>query len=157
MIVERIPCCDCIWDFLSNVCSRPTNYWLISLIHPAWKWGMMEMGHWLVWMEWCPAGLSVCLPLLSPLAPWTTKPHHNRFTALFPGPPGWAGARRELLDFMVQGKINRGIHTDHLAGLHSIRTNQCPPPPSPVFYRPYALPATQPTVSKHWRQLAHSD
>jgi len=34
-------------------------------------------------------------------------PHHNRFTALFPGPPGWAGARRELLDFMMQGKINK--------------------------------------------------
>ena len=50
--------------------------------------------------------------------------HHNCFTALFRGPPGWAGAKRELLDFMVQGKINRGIHTDH-----SIRTNQCPPPP----------------------------
>ena len=31
--------------------------------------------------------------------------HHNRFTALFPGPPGWAGARRELLDFMVQGRL----------------------------------------------------
>jgi len=27
----------------------------------------------------------------------------------------------------------------------------------PFFYRPDALPATQPTVSKHWRQLAHSD
>ena len=27
----------------------------------------------------------------------------------------------------------------------------------PVFYRPDALPATQPTVTKHWRQLAHSD
>jgi len=57
-------------------------------------------------------------------------PYHNRFTALFPGPPGWAGARTELLDFMVQGKINRGRHTDHPAGRHSIRTNQCPPPPS---------------------------
>ena len=52
-------------------------------------------------------------------------PYHNRFTALFPGPPGWAGARTELLDFMVQGKINRGRHTDHPAGRHSIRTNQC--------------------------------
>jgi len=49
----------------------------------------------------------------------------------FRGHPGWAGARRELLDFMVQGKINRGKHTDHPAGCHSIRTNQCPPPPSP--------------------------
>jgi len=83
--------------------------------------------------------------------------HHNRFTALFPGPPGWAGAKRELLDFMVQGKINRGRHTDHPVGHHSIRTNQCPPPPSPHFYRPDALPAAQLTVSKHWKQLAHSD
>jgi len=58
--------------------------------------------------------------------------HHNRLTALFPGPPGWAGAGRELLDFMVQGKINRGRHTVHPAGRHSIRTNQCPPPPSPA-------------------------
>ena len=57
--------------------------------------------------------------------------HYNRFTALFPGPPGWAGARRELLDFMVQGKINRGRHTDHPAGCHFIRSNQRPPPPSP--------------------------
>jgi len=82
----------------------------------------------------------------------TTTPHHNRSTTLFPGPPGWAGAGRELLDFMVKGKINRGRHTDHPAGRHSIRTNQCPPPPSLIFYRPDALPASQPTVSKHWRQ-----
>jgi len=54
-------------------------------------------------------------------------PRHNRFTVLFPGPPRWAGARRELLDFMVQRKINSGRHTDHTAGRHSIRTNQCPP------------------------------
>jgi len=58
--------------------------------------------------------------------------YHNRFTALFLEPPGWAGARRELLDFMVQEKINRGRHTDHPAGHHSILTNQCPPPPSPI-------------------------
>jgi len=73
-------------------------------------------------------------------------PHHNRFTALFPGPPGRAGARRELLDFMVQGKINRGRHTDHLAGHHSIRTNQCPPPPSPIFLQA-RCPSCYPTNS----------
>jgi len=40
----------------------------------------------------------------------------------------------------------------------SIRTNQCPPPPPlQIFYRPDALPAAQPTASKHSRQLAHSD
>jgi len=64
----------------------------------------------------------------------------------------------KLLEFMVQGKINRGRHIDHPAGRHSIRTNQWPPPPSLyIFYGPDALPATQPTVSKHWRQLVHSD
>ena len=72
-------------------------------------------------------------------------PHHNRFTALFLGLPGWAGARRKLLDFMVQGKINRGRHTDHPAGCHSIRTNQCPPP-SPHFLQA-GCPSCCPTNS----------
>ena len=83
----------------------------------------------------------------------TTTHHHNRFIALYPGPPGWAGASRELLDFMVQGKINTGRYIDRRAACHSIHTKQCPHPPSPpIFYRPDALPADQPTVSKHRRQ-----
>ena len=45
--------------------------------------------------------------------------------ALFPGQPRWAGARRELLDFMVHGKINRGRHINHPAGRHSIRMRHC--------------------------------
>jgi len=52
----------------------------------------------------------------------------------FLGPPGWDSARRELLDFMVQGKINRSRHTENPAGHHSIRINQCPPPPSSIFF-----------------------
>jgi len=72
--------------------------------------------------------------------------HHNHFTALFPGPPGWAGARRELLDFMMQGEINRGRHTNHPAGRHSIRTNQCPHPPSPIFLQA-RCPSCRPTNS----------
>ena len=91
---------------------------------------------------------------------WTQQqppPHHNHVMALFPGPPGWASARRELLDFMVQGKINRGRHTDHPDGRYSIRTKQCPPPSFPIFYRSDALPVAQPTVSKHWRQLDNNN
>jgi len=61
------------------------------------------------------------------------KNHHSHFTALFPGLSGWASARRETFDFMVQGKINRGRHTDHPAGRHSVRINQCPPPLSLHF------------------------
>ena len=65
----------------------------------------------------------------------TTTP--QLFYGPFSGTTGWAGARRELLNFMVQGNIKKGRHTDHLAGRHSIRTNQCPPPP-PL---PYSLQA----------------
>ena len=55
---------------------------------------------------------------------WTTN-HHNHFMALFPGPPGWASARRKLLlDFVVLGRTTRGRHTDNPRGRHSIRTNQ---------------------------------
>jgi len=68
------------------------------------------------------------------------------FCGPFPGPPESAGARKELLDFMVQGKINRGRHTDHSAGRHSIRTNQCPPPPSPIFLQA-RCPSCHPTNS----------
>jgi len=70
--------------------------------------------------------------------------HHNHFTALFPGSPGWAGARRELLDFMVHGKINRGKHTDHPAEHHSIRTKQCPPPSFPMFFFTGRIPFLPP-------------
>ena len=85
--------------------------------------------------------------------PTNTTTNTTVLRPFFPGPPRWAGARRELLDFMVQGKINRGRHTDHPAGHHTIRTNQCPPPSPPhIFCRPDALRAAQPTVSKHWRQ-----
>jgi len=63
----------------------------------------------------------------------TPPPQPQPFYGPFPGPPRWAGARRKLLNFMVQGKINRGRHTDHLAGRHSVQTNQCPPPSFPHF------------------------
>jgi len=64
------------------------------------------------------------------------KPHHTTtvLQPFLPGQPGWAGGRRELLDFMVEGEINKGRHTDHPAGRHSIPTNQCPPPPSPHIF-----------------------
>ena len=77
--------------------------------------------------------------------------HHNHFTALFPGPPTSAGARRELLDIMVQGKINRGRHTDHPAGCHSSGLSSAHLHLSLILYRPDALPTAQPAVLKHWR------
>jgi len=88
------------------------------------------------------------------------SPHHHTTTILRPlfwDHPGEPVPEENFWTIMVQGKINRGRHTDHPARRHSVRTNQCPPPPSPFFCRPDALPVAQSTLSKHWRQLAHSD
>jgi len=66
---------------------------------------------------------------------------YNRFTALFPELPGWAGVRRNLLpDFMVQGKITAAdIPTIQLgATLSRLISNS--PPSLPIFTLD-ALPA----------------
>jgi len=60
--------------------------------------------------------------------------NHHRFTALFLGLPGWAGAKKNLLlDFYGARNNNRGRHTDHLDGRHSIRTNRQPTSNIPPF------------------------
>jgi len=161
---SQMPCSDAVtvWCKLnvvwSSLCELPMVDWVrhVDLLQcKQWQccqevsWVHDHMNSW----HWSDCWLHSDCSLLSYVG-WYTTTYHNHFPALFPGPPGWASARREL---MVQGKINRGRHTDHLAGRHSIRTNQCPPPPFHFCYRPDALPAAQPTVSKHWRQLAHSD
>jgi len=55
---------------------------------------------------------------------------------------------------MLQGKINRGRHTDHPAGRHSTRTNQCPPPPSPIFLQA-GCPSCRPTNSVKALKATH--
>jgi len=43
-------------------------------------------GHWLVRMEWCPAGWSACLPLL--IFPCTVKSRSYLLALAHPGGPG---------------------------------------------------------------------
>jgi len=51
---------------------------------------------------------------------------------------------------MEQGKIKEGRGTDSPGGCHPNQTNGIPTPTTPkLFYRPDALPAAQPTASKH--------
>jgi len=61
--------------------------------------------------------------------------------------PGEPVPEENFWTFIVQGKINWGRHTDHQDRRHSIRTNQCPPPPSPLFLFtdriPFLLPNQQ--------------
>jgi len=52
------------------------------------------------------------------------------FLSFFRDHPGEPVPEENFWTFMVQRKINTGRHTEHPTGRHSIRTNQCPPPPS---------------------------
>ena len=55
--------------------------------HPACKkWGDGGGGHWLVWMEWRPAGWSVFLPLL--IFPCTMKSRSSLLALSHPAGPG---------------------------------------------------------------------
>jgi len=44
----------------------------------------------------------------------------------------------------------------HMQVCTSLQTDNHASMPPLSFYRPYALPATQPTASKHWRQQGHT-
>ena len=67
---------------------------------------------------------------------------HNHFTALFLDHPDEPVPEENFWALWRKGRLTEADrHTNHLAGRHSIRTKQCPPPPSPIFYRPDALPA----------------
>jgi len=62
--------------------------------HPACKkWGDGGGGHWLVWMEWRPAGCSMCLPLL--IFSCTIK---SRSSLLVPAHPG--GPRKRAVKLL---------------------------------------------------------
>jgi len=59
--------------------------------------------------------------------------HTQPFYGPFSGATQVSQCQKRTSGLMVQAEINRGRHTDHAAGRHSIRTNQCPSPPSPIF------------------------
>jgi len=63
-----------------------------------------------------------------------SQPFYIRFTVLhLSGTTQVSRCQKRTCGLYGARKINRGRHTDHPAGRHSIRTNQCPPPPSCCF------------------------
>ena len=77
-------------------------------------------------------------------------PHNNHhLRPFFRDHPCETVPEENFWNFWCKGRLTEA-DTNHPAGRLSIQTNQCPPPPSPhIFNRPDALPAAQPTVSKH--------
>jgi len=73
--------------------------------------------------------------------------------ALFPGLPGWAGTRKvkPIWILLKQETVSgSGISWAICKSAPCSRQITMPAPHHSVFYRPDALPAAQPTESKHW-------
>jgi len=74
--------------------------------------------------------------------------------ALFPGLHRWAGTRKvKPIWILLEQEIVSGSGISWAICKSAPRSRQItmPAPHYSVFYRPDALPAAQPTVSKHWR------
>ena len=85
---------------------------------------------------------------------------HTCLTALFPGLPGWAGTRKvKPIWILLKQEIVSGSGISWAICKSAPRSRQItmPAPQHSVFYRPDALPAAQPTASKHWRQWVDPD
>jgi len=77
---------------------------------------------------------------------------HTRLTALFPGLPGSAGTRKvKLIWILLKQETVSGSGISWAICKSAPRSRQItvPAPHHSVFYRPEALPAAQPTASKH--------
>ena len=77
---------------------------------------------------------------------------HTRLTALFPGLPGSVGTRKvKPIWILLKQEIvsGSGISWAICKCAPCSRQITTPTPHHSVFYRPDALPAAQPTVSKH--------
>ena len=86
-----------------------------------------------------------------------TEHTHPRLTALFPGLPGWAGTRKvtPIWILLKQETVSgSGISWAICKSAPSSRQITTPAPHHSIFLQPDALPAAQPTASKHWRQEA---
>ena len=86
-----------------------------------------------------------------------TKQTDTRLTALFLGLLRWAGTRKlkPIWILLKQETVSGSGISWAYASLHLAPDRQPHQHPTTLmfFYRPDALPAAQPTVSKHWRQV----
>jgi len=79
---------------------------------------------------------------------------HTGLTALCPGLPRWAVTRKvKTIWILLKQEIVSGSGISWAMQIcTSLQTDNHASTSLLSFYRPFALPATQPTASKHWRQ-----
>jgi len=95
---------------------------------------------------------------------WTNKHTpvytHTNLTALFPGLPRWAGTRKGKPIWILlkhETVIGSGISWAMCKSAPCSRQITMSAPHHSVFYKPDALPATQPTASKHRRSTEQTN
>ena len=84
-----------------------------------------------------------------------THTHTHPFNGPFPGLPRWASTRKgKPIWILLKHETVSGSGISWAMCKSAPRSRQIttPAPHHSVFYTPDALPAAQPTVSKHWRQ-----
>ena len=82
--------------------------------------------------------------------------HTHPFNSLCPGLPGWASTRKvkPIWILLKQETVSGSdISWTICKSAPCSRQITVPAPHHSVFYRRDALPASQPTASKHWRQF----
>jgi len=106
-------------------------------------------------------------PYLDPLSPTQsssqltsiTSTHTHPFNGPFPGLPRWASTREvKPIWILLKQETVSGSGISWVICKSATRSRQITTPAShhSVFYRPDALPAAQPTASKHWRQSSNA-
>jgi len=111
---------------------------------------------WFVVANWFCIFTHINLTAFCPGLPgWAgTRNTHTRLTTLCPGLPGWAGTRKvKPIWILLKQEAVSGSGIGWAIGKSAPRSRQIttPAPHHSVSYRPDALPAAQPTASKHWR------
>ena len=106
-------------------------------------------------------GTSTCIEMGHIYAMHAMQPKMTRIparlTALCPGLPGWAGTRKVKPNWILlkqETVSGSGIRWAICKSAPCSRQITTPAPHHSVFCRPDALPAAQPTASKHWRYKA---
>jgi len=78
----------------------------------------------------------------------TTPHHHNHFTALFRDHPGEPVPEENFWTLWCKGRLTEADTRTNQLGATPSRLTSAHLYHPPIFYRPDALPAAQPTVSK---------
>ena len=136
-------------SMLSISTSEPRSTWWYDtycLSPPGW-YGANTVTLLLLWKRYVQTSVAILIVVYTHT--------HTRLTALCPGLPGWAGTRKvkPVWILLKQETVSgSGISLAICKSAPRSRQITMPAPRCSVFYRPDALPAAQPTVSKHWMQ-----